>query len=60
MRELWSTRGSHSTSPAEFKRTVGRHAPQFTGYAQHDSQELLAFLIDGLHEDLNRLGAPAS
>lgn len=23
------------------------------GYAQHDSQELLAFLLDGLHEDLN-------
>ncbi len=26
---------------------------QFVGYAQHDSQELLAFLLDGLHEDLN-------
>ena len=22
---------------------------------QHDSQELLAFLLDGLHEDLNRI-----
>ena len=32
---------------------VGRYAPQFVGYAQHDSQELLAFLLDGLHEDLN-------
>eukprot|EP00731_Ephydatia_muelleri_P021843 Em0014g434a len=32
---------------------VGRFAPQFVGYAQHDSQELLAFLLDGLHEDLN-------
>jgi len=31
------------------------HAPQFSGYAQHDSQELLAFLLDGLHEDLNRV-----
>lgn len=31
------------------------HAPQFSGYAQHDSQELVAFLLDGLHEDLNRV-----
>ena len=35
------------------KTQVGRYAPQFVGYAQHDSQELLAFLLDGLHEDLN-------
>lgn len=25
------------------------------GYQQHDSQELLSFLLDGLHEDLNRI-----
>ena len=34
---------------------IGRHASQFTGNAQHDSQELLAFLLDGLHEDLNQI-----
>jgi len=34
---------------------VGRFAPQFSGYQQQDSQELLAFLLDGLHEDLNRV-----
>eukprot|EP00163_Fabomonas_tropica_P009185 TRINITY_DN18993_c0_g1_i1.p1 TRINITY_DN18993_c0_g1~~TRINITY_DN18993_c0_g1_i1.p1 ORF type:complete len:619 (+),score=165.25 TRINITY_DN18993_c0_g1_i1:63-1859(+) len=27
----------------------------FSGYQQQDSQELLAFLLDGLHEDLNRV-----
>ena len=32
---------------------VGRYAPKFVGYAQHDSQELLAFLLNSLHEDLN-------
>ncbi len=37
-----------------FKQVVGKFAPQFSGYQQHDSQELLAFLLDGLHEDLNR------
>lgn len=30
-------------------------ASQFTGYAQHDAQEFMAFLLDGLHEDLNRI-----
>lgn len=34
---------------------VGRFAPQFSGYQQQDSQELLTFLLDGLHEDLNRI-----
>ena len=31
------------------------HAPQFSGSDQHDSQEFLIFLLDGLHEDLNRI-----
>jgi ubiquitin carboxyl-terminal hydrolase 4/11/15 len=28
---------------------------KFSGYSQHDSQELLTFLLDGIHEDLNRI-----
>lgn len=28
-------------------------APRFSGHHQQDSQELLTFLLDGLHEDLN-------
>lgn len=27
----------------------------FSGYAQHDSQEFFSFIVDGLHEDLNRV-----
>ena len=38
-----------------FQMQVGRFAPQFSGYNQQDSQELMAFLLDGLHEDLNRV-----
>ena len=34
--------------------TIGRYAPRFNGFQQHDSQELVAFLLDGLHEDTNR------
>lgn len=42
-------------SPPIIQTQVGRFAPQFSGYQQQDSHELLAFLLDGLHEDLNRI-----
>ena len=32
---------------------MGQFAPQFIGFHQHDAQEFLNFLLDGLHEDLN-------
>lgn len=48
-------RGSKWHVPFRFQTQVGRFAPQFSGYQQQDSQELLAFLLDGLHEDLNRV-----
>lgn len=51
---LWNGQGG-SFWPRDFKFALSRFAPQFSGYAQHDSQELLAFLLDGLHEDLNRI-----
>mmetsp|Transcript_39815 Transcript_39815/g.64580 ORF Transcript_39815/g.64580 Transcript_39815/m.64580 type:complete len:894 (-) Transcript_39815:121-2802(-) len=54
VKELWSG-GRSSVSPSQFKWRLARFAPHFSGYAQHDSQELLAFLLDGLHEDLNRI-----
>ncbi|CAF0837839.1 unnamed protein product [Brachionus calyciflorus] len=52
--EMWSGKNSY-TIPRNFKYNLSRFAPQFTGYQQQDSQELLAFLLDGLHEDLNRI-----
>lgn len=42
-------------SPRDFKNKLEKFAPQFVGMQQHDSQELLAFLLDGIHEDLNRV-----
>ena len=44
-----------SYAPREFKMQLQRFAPQFSDYQQHDSQELVAFLLDGLHEHLNRV-----
>ncbi|GLB43409.1 putative peptidase C19 family protein [Lyophyllum shimeji] len=56
LHRIWASSGtSTSYSPREFKQQLQRFAPQFSGYQQHDSQELVAFLLDGLHEDLNRV-----
>ncbi|KAH7639977.1 ubiquitin carboxyl-terminal hydrolase-like protein 5 [Dermatophagoides farinae] len=54
IKTMWS--GFHSNvAPREFKIAVTQFAPQFSGFAHHDCQELMAFLLDGLHEDLNRV-----
>ena len=42
-------------SPVTFREAMARFAPSFRGYDQHDSQEFLAILLDGLHEDLNHV-----
>ncbi|CAN0847659.1 Ubiquitin carboxyl-terminal hydrolase 8 [Linum grandiflorum] len=54
VRNVWSP-GSVAVAPRLFKLRLATFAPQFSGYNQHDSQEFLAFLLDGLHEDLNRV-----
>ncbi|XVF76057.1 hypothetical protein PTKIN_Ptkin13bG0235800 [Pterospermum kingtungense] len=54
LRKLWSP-GAMPVAPRMFKFKLAKFAPQFSGYNQHDSQEFLAFLLDGLHEDLNRV-----
>ncbi|XP_074927384.1 ubiquitin carboxyl-terminal hydrolase 11 [Chelonoidis abingdonii] len=54
VKQAWS--GHHrAIVPRMFKTKVGHFASQFLGYQQHDAQELLSFLLDGLHEDLNRV-----
>ncbi|XP_041082307.1 ubiquitin carboxyl-terminal hydrolase 8-like isoform X4 [Polyodon spathula] len=53
MKALWS--GQYKfISARDFKITIGKINDQFAGYEQQDSQELLLFLMDGLHEDLNK------
>lgn len=51
---LW--KGSNlSIAPWKMKRTISSFAPQFVGYQQQDAQELLGFLLDRIHEDLNQV-----
>uniref|UniRef100_A0A8C6TSZ9 Ubiquitin carboxyl-terminal hydrolase n=1 Tax=Neogobius melanostomus TaxID=47308 RepID=A0A8C6TSZ9_9GOBI len=53
MKALWA--GLYKCiSPRDFKITIGKINDQFSGCDQQDSQELLLFLMDGLHEDLNK------
>ncbi|CAN6196913.1 unnamed protein product [Urochloa humidicola] len=54
LRSLWTT-DRKPVAPHHFKEKIACFAPQFSGFNQHDSQELLAFLLDGLHEDLNQV-----
>ncbi|KAL0459983.1 UNVERIFIED_CONTAM: Ubiquitin carboxyl-terminal hydrolase 8 [Sesamum latifolium] len=54
LKKLWAP-GATPLAPRTFKMKLAHFAPQFSGFNQHDSQELLAFLLDGLHEDLNRV-----
>lgn len=54
MKALWAGQYKY-ISPKDFKITIGKINDQFAGYSQQDSQELLLFLMDGLHEDLNKV-----
>jgi ubiquitin C-terminal hydrolase len=40
--------------PKKFKKALELHAPMFSGDDHQDAHELLAVLLDGLHEELNR------
>ena len=42
-------------SPYAIKNAVATLQPMFSGYQQHDSQEFLSYILDGIHEDLNRV-----
>ncbi|KAL5112133.1 Ubiquitin carboxyl-terminal hydrolase 15 [Taenia crassiceps] len=56
MREMWSERNrGGSCVPRELKIQIAKIAPQFAGYQQQDAQELMNFLLDFLHEDLNKI-----
>ena len=42
-------------APYRLRKIIGQFNQQFISNDQQDSQELLLFLLDGLHEDLNRV-----
>lgn len=58
LKDLWMKPNITSTTPTALKRAIAIFAPRFAGCLQHDAQEFLAYLLDGLHEDLNRIKKP--
>uniref|UniRef100_A0A6A7FSR5 ubiquitinyl hydrolase 1 n=2 Tax=Hirondellea gigas TaxID=1518452 RepID=A0A6A7FSR5_9CRUS len=54
MKVAWNNQ-NRSFAPAKLKAVMSLKANQFSGFAQHDAQEFMVELLDGLHEDLNRI-----
>ncbi|XP_055883990.1 ubiquitin carboxyl-terminal hydrolase 19-like isoform X1 [Biomphalaria glabrata] len=54
LHSLWSCK-KMCLEPRRLKDLIAKKNHQFFGFAQHDAHEFLAFLLDGLHEDLNRI-----
>jgi ubiquitin carboxyl-terminal hydrolase 8 len=48
--ELWTN--NVSINPVTFHEIIQNHNEQFSGFEQQDSQEILSFILDNLHEGL--------
>lgn len=53
IKSLWSSTMYQDIS-ARFKSLIGKYGTQYEGGEQHDAQEFLIWLLDKVHEDLNR------
>ena len=54
MEGLGSTSCNGHIAPYQLKREVSIVTPMFSGCGQHDAREFLRFLLDELHEEINR------
>ncbi|XP_045210437.2 ubiquitin carboxyl-terminal hydrolase 2-like [Mercenaria mercenaria] len=52
---FWKDKSSSYVSPNSFKSQIQKFAPRFSGYQQQDAQEFLRYLLEGLHEDVNKV-----
>ena len=51
---MWGTNSEDLVAPYKLKREMGKVAPRFTGYSQQDAHEFMRFLLNELHEEINR------
>ena len=52
--DLWNGTDLY-INPWNFKQIFGSFVKQFAGFSQQDSDEMLTFMLDSLHEDINRV-----
>ncbi len=50
---LWSSNSYYSFAPSQFKSIIGYYNPKFLRNEPNDSRELIQYIIDSLHEELN-------
>ena len=54
MVELWDSTSSHSVHPNDLKKQIESISPKVPKYNQHDAHEFMRFLLNELHEEINR------
>ena len=54
MLELWDSTSQHSVDPYVLRREVKARTDRFPDYTQHDAHEFMRFLLNELHEEINR------
>ena len=54
IRKLWSGEYEYF-APKKLRSVIASRSSHFGNYQQHDSHEFMSYLLDGLHEDLNRI-----
>ena len=52
----WMGRVSSSASPLEFNNLISKLNPQFSKYESNDARDLLIYLLQEMHEELNYFG----
>ena len=52
-KEMNANQNDKSIEPKHFWKTFTQFKPQFLGSEQHDAQECLRYIIDGIHEEVN-------
>ncbi|XP_037125229.1 ubiquitin carboxyl-terminal hydrolase 2-like [Syngnathus acus] len=55
IQSLWTSVNNETFIPSDFRSQVQICAPKFAGCNQQDAQEFLRFLLDALHNEVNRV-----
>ncbi|GFY60169.1 ubiquitin carboxyl-terminal hydrolase 2 [Trichonephila inaurata madagascariensis] len=55
VKKISDSNSKGAISPYQLRTEVQRYAPRFSGDHQQDAQEFLRYLLQGLHDDINRI-----